>query len=684
MTKANANQQSPWHEGERQLQEKFGVSEKMDTVGAIAIRSHMPSQHREFFTQLPFIAAGSVDDNGDPWATVIPGQPGFISSPADTELEIAAALDPNDPMAASAKSGSSIGLLGIELHTRRRNRMNGHISKMTSHGFNVSVEHSFGNCPQYIQMRDYTFVRKADTFTTEPVQVSESLTDKLRERITKADTFFVTSFADLNDGRQVDISHRGGKPGFVKVDNSGVLTIPDYAGNLFFNTLGNIFSNPKAALVFPDFETGDLLHMTGTAEIIFDSEELDAFEGAERLWTFKPNKVLHRPDALPIRWSFKEYSPNVLLTGSWEETSNRIEAERERMTFRSFEVTKIVDESSVIKSFWLEPKDGKGFVRHEAGQHLPVRLNLPASSEPTLRTYTLSLAPSDSAYRISIKKDGLFSTHMHEQVSVGDEIEVRAPQGNFTIDSEESRPVVMLGAGVGITPFTAMLRHLVHEGLRTRTMRPAWLFQAARTADERGFDKEFEKLLQQSGGQLHMVRLLDETDEPENPQKGIKGRLSIDLLKGVLPFDDYDFYLCGPPPFMEALYNDLRDMNIPDKRIFFEAFGPASVKRRPDGGVPASDIANVPVEVSFSASGKSSTWQPDAGSLLELAEKADLSPPFSCRMGSCGSCKTTVIDGKVAYDTQPNFPLAENEALICCGYPATSKDGNINKLVLNL
>ena len=123
-------------------------------------------------------------------------------------------------------------------------------------------------------------------------------------------------------------------------------------------------------------------------------------------------------------------------------------------------------------------------------------------------------------------------------------------------------------------------------------------------------------------------------------------------------------------------------MNIPDKRIFFEAFGPASVERRPDKGVPTSDISNAPVEVAFASSGKSVTWQPDSGSLLETAERADLSPPFSCRMGSCGSCKTTIVKGKVAYATPPNYPLADYEALICCGYPATGRDHET--LVLDL
>lgn len=664
----------------------MGVSERMDQLGGYAIRPFMPDQHREFFAQLPFIVAGAVDSAGDAWATLVPGQPGFVQSPSETRLDISAPLDPADPLTAAIEDGASIGLLGIELHTRRRNRMNGHVTDAKAGQFSVTVEHSFGNCPQYIQLREFEYVRDIGKFSAESASEAPSLSAQDRDSIAQADTFFVTSYVDLEGGRQVDISHRGGKPGFVRVGEDGVLTIPDYAGNLFFNTLGNFVSNPKAGIVFPDFETGDLLHLTGDAEVILDSPEIEAFEGAERLWTFTPRKVIRRPAALPLRWKFQEYSPNVMMTGSWDEAAAHLEAQKAACEWRPFRVSRIVDESDVIKSFYLEPADGKGRVRNQAGQHLPVQLCIPGQDKPVMRTYTLSSAPSDDTYRISVKKDGLFSTHLHEKISVGDTIEARAPQGNFIIDAGEKRPVVMLGAGVGITPFASMLRHLLAEGKRTRTIRPAWLFQAARTYDERAFDEEFEDLLRQSSGQLRLVRTLTETDEPENPQKGVKGLLSVDVLKAVLPFDDYDFYLCGPPGFMAALYNGLRDLDVADKRIFFEAFGPASVKRRPDVGEGPSGppVSEEPVAIEFANSDKKAEWTPDSGSLLELAEANDISPSFSCRMGSCGSCKVKLTKGKVAYESEPSFKTAEDEVLLCCAKPAASDGSGDNTVVIEV
>ncbi len=123
--------------------------------------------------------------------------------------------------------------------------------------------------------------------------------------IAVADTFFVASYVDRGSGqRQVDVSHRGGRPGFVRVGSDGVLTIPDFAGNQFFNTLGNLLVNPRAGLVFVDFATGDLLQLSGDAQVVLDDPQIAAFEGAERFWRFTPRRAVYRPGAVPLRWTF--------------------------------------------------------------------------------------------------------------------------------------------------------------------------------------------------------------------------------------------------------------------------------------------------------------------------------------------------------------------------------------------
>jgi len=295
---------SPWHAGELAIQRSVGVAERMDGPGRNFVRKAMPEQHRAFFPMLPFVVLGAVDAKGDVWATVRAEQPGFMSSPDPAVLEVHLPRDPADPADAGMEDGDAIAMLGIQLETRRRNRLNGVIRRTDAGIFSVRVGQSFGNCPQYIQLRSSTFVRDPDMATTMQPLHSDQLGDRARQMIEGADTFFVASYVDRENGeRQVDVSHRGGNAGFVRVGADGVLTIPDFAGNRFFNTLGNFLVNPKAGLVFIDFETGDMLQMRGSVEVLLDSPEIATFQRAERLWCFTPENIVLRPDALPLRWS---------------------------------------------------------------------------------------------------------------------------------------------------------------------------------------------------------------------------------------------------------------------------------------------------------------------------------------------------------------------------------------------
>jgi predicted pyridoxine 5'-phosphate oxidase superfamily flavin-nucleotide-binding protein len=309
--------QSPWHSGELELQQRVGAAQRMAEVGARVIRNEMPDQHRAFYAQLPFLLAGSLDATGSPWASIIEGPPGFVRSPDAGTLSIVAALAESDPLADLLHEGAPIGLLGIELHTRRRNRINGTVH-LRRGGFDVTVQQAFGNCPQYIQQRDFV---AADVEATPRGATAEQLVGldaRAQALIRAADTFFVASgIEDPRTGeRSVDVSHRGGKPGFVKLDGNR-LTIPDFSGNRHFNTLGNLRINPRAGLLFIDFERGDLLQLSGPAEIVFDGPELDAFQGAERLWRVEARSIVRRSAALALRWRYRGQSPKSAATGSW-------------------------------------------------------------------------------------------------------------------------------------------------------------------------------------------------------------------------------------------------------------------------------------------------------------------------------------------------------------------------------
>lgn len=676
-----------WHAGEVYLQEKVGVAERMHVVGQRVVRDYMPDQHREFYAQLPFIVLGSVDSDDNAWATILSGEPGFMSSPTPTTLDIKTHTDTSDPANGGIHTQSPIGLLGIEMHTRRRNRMNGVVTS-TDNGLHVEVDQSFGNCPRYIQLRDFNFVRDPHApFVAAREELSE-LDPAARSMIDIADTFFVASYADREDRRQVDVSHRGGKAGFVRVDDDGMLTIPDFDGNLFFATLGNFILNHQAGLLFVDYESGDVLQMTGEAQVILDSPEIAAFQGAERLWTFRPRRIVRRPGALALRWRLQQdgWSPNSLMTGDWTQAAGRLQASELATRWRPFTVTRIVDESASIRSFHLQPADGLSLLAHEAGQHLPIRVAMPDTPMPLIRTYTLSVAPSDNVYRISVKREGAVSQYLHDHIRVGDTVEARAPAGEFTIDAHETRPAVLLAGGVGITPMLAMLRHVVYEGRRKQRVRPTMLFQAARSKAERAFDAELSQLLGNANGAVGLVRVLgDTTDATVGQDYDAAGRIDMALLTRFLSFNDYDFYLCGPPAFMQALYDGLRSYGVADRRIHAEAFGPASLTRSPDAGAPASAparllAATTPVPVAFLNSLKEARWAPESGTLLDLAEARGLNPDYSCRAGNCGTCRTKLVKGAITYIKTPTAAVADDEVLICCAVPAqqTGSDGRIH------
>lgn len=317
-----------FHEGERAIQTRVGVRERMSEVGSRVIRSYMPEQHRQFFTQLPFLIAGTVDGAGQPWASVLAGPAGFITSPTPEQLAVQALPLVHDPLAQTLVSGAPIGLLGIEPHTRRRNRMNGVVGRLDARGFSVQVIQSFGNCPQYIQAREPEYVG-ADGNAALALHCADLLDDAAMELIQQADTFYIATAhpaarahaGTVPDGPEraqgVDVSHRGGKPGFVRVDGLGMLTVPDFSGNLFFNTLGNITVEPRAGLLFIDFLTGDLLQVSVRAEIIWDGTELAGFQGAERLLRFAVTGVRRMSAALPLRWGQATLSPVLERTGDW-------------------------------------------------------------------------------------------------------------------------------------------------------------------------------------------------------------------------------------------------------------------------------------------------------------------------------------------------------------------------------
>lgn len=284
----------PFHKGELIAQALAGV----DPFNA-PIRNRMPDQHRTFFPLLPFLAVAVADAAGWPLATLVQGPPGFASSPDPARLDVAALPAPDDPVRARLVAGAPVGMLGIDLGTRRRNRLNGVVSALGDTGFAVDVVQSFGNCPRYIHVRALQPVER----TPGPVSAFDTgLPARARAMLAETPTLFVASAsgADAHDGAAgLDISHRGGPAGFARLDGD-VLVVPDYAGNRYFNTLGNFLAEPRAAIVVADFATGDVLQLQGVVDVDWEAAEPERVPPVERTWRFRIVRGWLRPGAFGL------------------------------------------------------------------------------------------------------------------------------------------------------------------------------------------------------------------------------------------------------------------------------------------------------------------------------------------------------------------------------------------------
>jgi uncharacterized protein len=309
---------SPFHAGEQKIQTLAGVRDRIELKGRAVIRDYMPEQHRAFFAGLSYMVVGLADQNGHPWATTLSGPPGFMDSAGANLLNIKAWLDSGDPLYSYLRDGAPVGGLGIELSTRRRNRINGRIeSCVVGDGFSIRVQQSFGNCPKYIQARNER-PRHSSKRAPES-RVASHLGESEVSFVAEADTFFITSRSahlDQEESSQgLDVSHRGGRPGFVRVISPNELCFPDYSGNLLFNTLGNLEVDPRAGLLFIDFQSGRMLYIIGCARICWDVPESMRSAGVERLIFLDIQCVVNREHAFPHSFDFVSYSPHLGAEG---------------------------------------------------------------------------------------------------------------------------------------------------------------------------------------------------------------------------------------------------------------------------------------------------------------------------------------------------------------------------------
>jgi ferredoxin-NADP reductase/predicted pyridoxine 5'-phosphate oxidase superfamily flavin-nucleotide-binding protein len=540
---------SPFHEGEQRVQDRLGVRDQIEPWARQVVRSSLPEEHRIFHTSLPFLVAAARDGKGRPWATLLTGAPGFVRSPDPERLVMDTRPLPGDALEGALVAGADLGLLGIELETRRRNRVNGRIVDNGSGALVFEVAQAFGNCPQYIHERSWR--RVPAPRERPPARRVSRLTPAMLDWISGADTFFIAS-GHRGRGESpaygMDASHRGGDPGFVRVESDTRLVFPDYAGNNHYNTIGNLTVDPRAGMLFVDFHRGSLLQLTGRASIDWDSDQLSRFPGARRLVTFELEEAVELEATLPLRWS----------------------AATEFV--RTLRLVEKIRESEDVTSFVFEARDGGPLPDFEAGQHLPIQLEVPGHGEPVRRTYSLSNGPGRDRYRISVKREpfGVASRYLHDVVETGAFVDAHRPAGEFVL-AKADRPVVLISAGVGLTPMVSML----HELAVGPMPKPIWFVHGARDGAHHPLSDEVRDIVaSRENARAHVAYSRPRGEETAGVDYDSTGRVDAELIASLTPDLDAEFYLCGPTSFMADVQAGLIASGVPAQQIHSETFGP--------------------------------------------------------------------------------------------------------------
>ena len=342
-------------------------------------------------------------------------------------------------------------------------------------------------------------------------------------------------------------------------------------------------------------------------------------------------------------------------------------------------ISGIVEESDDIKSFYLTSPEGRPLPLYLPGQYITVALQTSQGSEPVVRCYTLSDRPRSDYYRITVKRleapvdkpsapPGAASNWLHDHVKVGDQILCEAPKGAFFHDSQSTQPVVLIGAGVGVTPIISMLAALDQK----RFQGQVYVMLGYQNGKHGLFREQLEQIAERNPS--FSIRLAYSRPEPEDvlgSHYHHEGRISFDWLSDLLPSNNFEFFLCGPPRMMQSLVPDLLIWGAPDDAIHYEAFGPASVslEASPDALERAKGS-----QVFFAGSDKPVEWDGAHSTLLELAEACGVPVSSGCRAGNCGACRMRVIDGSITPLKRPGSPLDEQECLACISVP----DGKVS------
>ena len=592
---------SPFHAGELAVQARAGVAHSARMNGA-ALRSQIPAGAVPFLAQQPMVIVASISQDDSVWASVLLGNPGFLQAEGVQGVSFDVnppRSAPDDPLWRNLQDNSHIGLLVIELGSRRRLRVNGRARTTAAGRVSIDVESAYPNCPKYIQRRQFKLPVQAESEGPIASRHGSLLTADHRDWILRADTLFVAS---AHPGQGADASHRGGRPGFVQIPHPQTLRIPDYPGNNMFNTLGNFENYPHAGLAFVDFEQGRLLQLTGRPVIRWDISDPDGRSGGSgRFWDFEVEAWRESALALRLEWEFLDYS--TFLPPQKHAAGDLV-----------LQVAEIHQETDRIKRFRLRAFDDAALPAFAPGAHLPVTLEI-ETGERVQRHYSILSAPDERGYydiAVLYKTRGRGgSRHLHESIRAGDQLMSGQPRNEFPL-ADMAEHSILIAGGIGITPILSLLRSLQERGQSCE------LHYSARRRSGLAFRKEIEDLV---GDRARFYT----SQEPDG------GRIDLEAIL-ERPNEGVHVYVCGPRRLIGAVRDVAADNGWPTEQIHFENFGAAPT---------AEDRA---ITVTLARSGTVLTV-PATQSILDTLLDADLAVPHDCKRGECSLCATPVLEG---------------------------------------
>jgi ferredoxin-NADP reductase/MOSC domain-containing protein YiiM/ferredoxin len=459
--------------------------------------------------------------------------------------------------------------------------------------------------------------------------------------------------------------------------------------------LGIRMENPQmAALVVKHRRPGFYFRVIEEGEVSAGDEIVKLSDGPERITVAETSALLylpdHAPDKLERALRIPALSPGwksslqALLSASLNGTQTgnaglfaSPSAPPSWLGFRRLKVVASTQESEDVRSFTLAAEDGSSLPDPLPGQYIVVRLPRQPNTPVLMRNYSLSGPPGTGRYRISVKREpmGLASNYLHAHIRAGDILEASAPRGTFTL-AAGAGPVVLLSAGVGITPVLAMLyASVAAEKIGPRDI---WWIHGARDGVHHSFAGEVKDLI----GSLKSVHSTVVYSRPSaNDQRGrdydADGHLDVALIERLGLPQDADFYLCGPTEFLDDMRSGLQRWGVATPRIHLEIFGAAPPLTpgvvgadHPSPHLPTGE-AGIGPNVTFVRSGLSVPWNTRFQNLLELAEACDVPVKWSCRTGVCHNCESALVGGSVSYSPDPLDPPAAGNVLICCAMPTS-------------